>query len=157
MPWSSDKSVTRQTKATRLGVVIDGEHGSLGVSVEKRLTLFQLGVFLLCQQKVSKRPFKSSLANSHTRCSFGAQCFLSPSTFVEESLRPTDGWPIFGGAQRNFHGDGDAASAANKPTCSYFRLGDSLRCLGIWWGSVCWRARHSHRTTCASAGALSSS
>ena len=53
VPWSDDKAVLKQTKATRLGVEGDGERGSLGVSVEKRLTIFQLGVFFLLWARIS--------------------------------------------------------------------------------------------------------
>ena len=55
IPFAQDKSLEEEDRAIRLGVELDGKRGSLGLSVEKRLEIFQLSMYLLIQEQVSRK------------------------------------------------------------------------------------------------------
>ena len=73
IPWSHDKSLSRQSCAVRLGAELDGDAGLLGVSMEKRLELFELAFFLLSQDKVARK---------------GVQIFLGKAVHILQFRHP---------------------------------------------------------------------
>ena len=92
IPWSEQKSIMREGRATRLGVELDGEEGLLGVHVEKRLELFQLAMHLLGSETISRKAMQIFLGKMVHLMQFRRPAF----SFVHALWRRVLGPPISG-------------------------------------------------------------
>ena len=86
----------RQADAVRLGVLLDGQTGTLGVHLEKRLELFQLALRLLGQDQVSRKGLQVFLGKLVHILQFRRPAFSFVSLLWRRILGPPIGGPFTG-------------------------------------------------------------
>ena len=129
VPFSKEKSTMREVACEKLGALIHGKRGVLGVTTARALDFVTLALYMMSCEKVPTRWFQIFLGKFVHIVQFRRPMF----SMVEASWRRL----------QNFHGAGPMTS---EEIDEWFRL-----CMALPLAYTDLRARVAHRVTCSDA------